>query len=182
MKTRIQKKVESLVKEVNEDWHLFGEREKLIVGVTGSKESLALVKVLNDIGQNVTAVYVSYDPEMSASFEDWCLQFGEFVSINGKKPVNQDNLKDPCDYCKRSRKIDTYNYATQTEFSTIAISLSREDIVENMLKGLFFNTKISNLKPKTKFFEVNMIYPFFLVPQYLLDRYCIEAGIEDHFG
>ena len=180
MKTRIEKRVKSLVKEADVRWNFYKRDEKVLVGVSGSKESLALLQLLSKFELQITAIFVNPSQERNSLLENWCRNYGDYVEVDfqiSKVNMHSQNFRNICERQERRIILD---YAQKNGISTIVCSQYREKIVENLLKSMFFDHKFSSYSPVEELYggKYRIVRPFYLVSQELIESFVLKDDFE----
>jgi tRNA 2-thiocytidine biosynthesis protein TtcA len=147
LETRIAKKATKAIV----DYSLIEDGDRVMVGLSGGKDSWALLQILDVLRQrapvkfslvavNVDSGYEGYQHQQIA---DACQARGwefhhEATSIGA---VIEDKLAadaTPCSLCARLRRGVLYRWATRVGASKIALGHHLDDFVETLLLNLFF--------------------------------------------
>lgn len=155
------------------DYGLIESGDKILVGVSGGKDSLALLEVLalraRDPKQNYTVVAahiavenVAYevDGEYIAAF---CERLGvELVQRTIRTTVNEGSEKPVCFVCSWNRRKALFEIAKEYDCNKLALGHHRDDAVESLLMSMMFNGTIASMPPKLAMFDdtFTLIRPF----------------------
>jgi len=168
--TRLENKIIDLILQADKQWSLFNPDERILIAISGGKDSLALLHLLELMNKNIKAVHVTLRESNSIRFiEENNLQ--NKVSVI---PANiLDNLKgnkNRCFTCSRKRKRCLVEFAEQHNIHTIAIGHHKDDVIETLLMNLIYSRELSTVKPKQPLFQghFSIIRPLYLVPEELL--------------
>jgi tRNA 2-thiocytidine biosynthesis protein TtcA len=104
--------------------------ERILVGVSGGKDSLALCLALTERKR-----WVPIDYSLTAAFIDW----REFPAFS-------------CYICSRNRKRILFGEAERVGAAKIALGHHLDDIVETTMLNLFFRGEFSTMMPVQRFF------------------------------
>ena len=180
MKTRIDERVKSLVKEASVRWIFFQKGERILVGVTGSKESLALLQILAEFELQITAIFVNPSKERNSLLEKWCRSYGDYVEIDYQMNQGSSTPEGFRNICKRKERRTILEYAQKHDISTIACAQYRDQIVENLLVNMLFNHKIISYLPVEELYggKYRIVRPFYLVPQDMMESILLKADYE----
>src|SRR5215207_6279567 len=148
LEARIAKKVTKAITEYN----LIEDGDRVMVGLSGGKDSWALLQILDVlrqrapitfslIGVTVDSGYDGYRHDLIAST---CEQRGwEYrIQHTGIGGVIEDLLEDnatPCSLCARLRRGVLYRIAKEVGATKIALGHHLDDFVETLLLNLFFS-------------------------------------------
>jgi tRNA 2-thiocytidine biosynthesis protein TtcA len=143
------------------DFHLLQDGDRLLVAMSGGKDSYALCALLHDLRKrapirfDLVAVHVDqghpgYD---GAPLEAWLraedvpyhvLHEDTFSVVTEKIPEG----KTYCSLCSRLRRGILYQAATDLGCNKIALGHHRDDALETLLLNLFFGGKLASMPPR----------------------------------
>lgn len=161
------------------DYALIENGDKVLVGVSGGKDSLALLEVLalrgRDPKYNYTVVAAHIAVE-NVSYEVDSTYIGEFCERLGVKclfrtihaEVRADSGKPACFVCSWNRRKALFEIAKENGCNKLALGHHRDDAVESLLMSMMFNGTMASMPPKLSMFNgtFTLIRPFI----YLSDR------------
>ncbi|HXG55281.1 MAG TPA: tRNA 2-thiocytidine(32) synthetase TtcA [Vicinamibacterales bacterium] len=148
LEARIAKKVTRAISEYN----MIQEGDRVMVGLSGGKDSWALIKVLDELRKrapisfSLVAVTVDsgYDGYRHDLIARTCEQHGWEYRIEHTQIGNvmEDILEasdTPCSLCARLRRGVLYRMATEVGATKIALGHHMDDFVETLLLNVFFS-------------------------------------------
>ncbi|MEW6609221.1 MAG: ATP-binding protein [bacterium] len=151
----LSKKVGKAIK----DYDMIQDEDKIIVAVSGGKDSLTLLEILRDrqryapIKFELLPVHIKIDFQNIdvARLEGYFKEKGYNYHI---EPINllKDNEKVECFYCTWSRKKTLFEVADRFGCKKIAVAHHKDDILETFLLNLIFHGEIGTMTPNEKFF------------------------------
>jgi tRNA 2-thiocytidine biosynthesis protein TtcA len=147
LETRIAKKTTKAIV----DFSLIEDGDRVMVGLSGGKDSWALIQVLDVLRQrapiqfslvavNVDSGYEGYRHEAVAeacAARGWEF-FSEHTSIGQVIDDKLDSDDTPCSLCARLRRGVLYRMARHVGATKIALGHHLDDFVETLLLNLFF--------------------------------------------
>ncbi len=147
LEARIAKKTTKAIK----DFNLIEDGDRVMVGLSGGKDSWALLQVLDELRQrapiefslvavNVDSGYKEYKHDVIAKT---CEQRGweyriEHTSIGDVMDDILDANATPCSLCARLRRGVLYRIATEVGATKIALGHHLDDFIETLLLNLLF--------------------------------------------
>jgi tRNA 2-thiocytidine biosynthesis protein TtcA len=147
LEARLAKKTTRAITEFN----LIEDGDRIMVGLSGGKDSWALIQVLDVLRQrspvrftfvavNVDSGYEQYRHDL---IEATCRERGwECRVVHTSIGDTMDELLEsdatPCSLCARLRRGVLYRLATQVGASKIALGHHADDFIETLLLNLFF--------------------------------------------
>jgi len=150
-------------KKIGEAIHEFGlirEGDRLMVGLSGGKDSLVLLVSLKALQQRspvrFTLEALTLDPtEGACSFEslrDFCTSLGiphHFVSVPIFRLIEERAEPSPCSFCANLRRGILSSFSRQKGCTTLSLGHHLDDVVETALLNLLFSGRFSSFSPLT---------------------------------
>lgn len=173
------------------DYGLITDGDHILIGLSGGKDSLALVELLGKRAQihvprfKVTAVHVrvkerDYHSDLSY-LEDFCsrvrvpliVKDTEIGEAKGKD-------KDPCFLCSWYRRKVLFDVAQELGCNKIALGHHKDDLVETLLMNLVFQGSIGTIPPLLQMekMPIQMIRPLCLIEEKDIAEYAERSGYE----
>ena len=182
---RLQSKLTKRFHKACADYGLIADGDHVLVGLSGGKDSLALVELLGKRAQifvprfRVTALHVrvrerAYLSDMSA-LEKFCQAFGVSLIVKDteitEKPARGE--KDPCFLCAWYRRKVLFETAQELGCNKIALGHHKDDIVETLLMNLVFQGAFATMPPclPMEKMPIQIIRPLCLIEEKDLVRY-----------
>lgn len=160
MEDRLFKNITRLVGRAIGDFGLIEERDRVLVALSGGKDSWTLLYALRALQRKapvrfeLSAATVHPGP---AAFECEALEARleqeniPHTRIDGRiVEIVNENLEpgtNPCSFCARLRRGVLYSYAADHGWNKIALGHHLDDFVETLLLNLFFNGSIKGMSP-----------------------------------
>lgn len=144
------------------DYHMIDDGDRILVAVSGGKDSLSLLKILQQrrsfvpIKYNLLAVHVDMGyhcihPRILADYfkkEGYDYHIAKVDILKGK-----DRSSITCFWCAWNRRKALFEAAAKFKCNKIAFGHHKDDICETILLNLFFNAEISAMVPKQELFK-----------------------------
>lgn len=155
---------------------LIEEGDKILIGLSGGKDSLALVELLGRRARiykprfSVVAVHVVMTNIPYQSDIDYlkshCEAYGiPFVLYETSFDPSTDTRKSPCFLCSWNRRKALFTVAKEHGCNKIALGHHMDDILETLLMNLTYQGAFSTMPPRLvmKKFDMTIIRPMCLV-------------------
>lgn len=154
------KRVTRLVGKAIGDFGLIEEGDRVLVALSGGKDSWTLLYALRDLQRKAPVAYevaaVTIHPG-SEGFTDAgiCERLRRdsvphrIIDGNILEVVNENLTAgtNPCSFCSRLRRGILYSFAIAEGWNKIALGHHLDDFVETLLLNLFFNGAIKGMSP-----------------------------------
>lgn len=173
------KRLLSYVRRAVDDYQLLEDQDRIAVGISGGKDSLALLCALKNLQRfypkhfeiMAFTVHTGFEDFHLEPVADYCASLGiayEVVDTQIQEIVfEHKKLSHPCSLCAKLRKGALNQAALKYGCNKIAFGHHRDDLIETMLLSLFFEGRFHSFSPKT-FWErsgLTLIRPFIYVPE-----------------
>jgi tRNA 2-thiocytidine biosynthesis protein TtcA len=162
--------------------------DRILVGLSGGKDSLALMWVLHErlfrvpIEYTLHAVYI--DPGFKGGFakglEAYCRETGYPLRVERSDygPISHSrvNRENPCFLCARLRRKRLFEIAHEIGCNKIALGHHKDDIIETLLMNMCYAGEISTMVPFQPFFDGKfvVIRPLGYTDEKLIQRFAGE--------
>lgn len=183
---KVERKLKKAVWKANEDFGLIKEGDKIMVCLSGGKDSYTMLEMLLHVQSspllNFDIIAVNLD-QKQPGFPEHILP--EYLQGRGVefKILEKDTYsvvvdkvpegKTMCSLCSRLRRGTLYTAAQELGCNKIALGHHREDILETFFLNLYFSGKLETMPPiyRTDDKKLLVIRPL---------AYCKEKDIEDY--
>ena len=186
------------------DYGLIADGDHVLVGLSGGKDSLALVEFLGKRSQvyvprfKVTAVHVrvkerDYHSDLSY-LEDFCARVRVPLIIRdteigdeargdeakGERREVKGKEKHPCFLCSWYRRKALFDVAQELGCNKIALGHHKDDLVETLLMNLIFQGSVATIPPLLQMekMPIEMIRPLCLIEEKEIQEYAELSGYE----
>lgn len=184
-----------LLKKVNKavrDYDLIKEGDRIVVAVSGGKDSLSLLKLLKvrqplvRESYQLVAVHVQSDldcggyvprEELEMLFQTEGVEYSfEEVSLvgEGEQGAEQPN----CFWCSWNRRKALFLAADRLRCNKVAFGHHADDVAQTTLLNLLYHGRLQTMEPKVPFFggKITVIRPLVYVPEKELARFARACG------
>jgi tRNA 2-thiocytidine biosynthesis protein TtcA len=175
------------------DYQMLEDGDRVMVGLSGGKDSWALLQVLDVLRQrapiafslvavNVDSGYKEYKHDVIAKTceaRGWEYRI-EHTDIGELIDDMLDADQTPCSLCARFRRGVLYRIATDVGATKIALGHHADDFIETLLLNLFFAGSLKAMPPKLVSDDGRhvVIRPLVYVGEDEARAYCKESGLE----
>lgn len=173
------------------DYDMIQEGDKIAIGVSGGKDSLALLLSLAKI-----RLYAPMKFEIIAITLDLGLEYTDFSSVQllcdelnipfyleetkiGHIVFNIRKEESPCSLCANLRRGALNNKAIELGCNKVALGHHRDDAIETLALSLFYEGRFHCFSPVTYLSrcKINVIRPLIYAKELQIIDYCKERGL-----
>jgi len=170
---------------------LIQDGDRILVGVSGGKDSLTLFRLLQERRNRVPTHYelipvhidLGFDAKRSEILKDFfeaqdLFYHIEFTDI-GRKANSSENRENPCFLCSWERRKRLFHLAHRFKCNKIALGHHKDDIIETLLLNIFYSGEISTMLPLQTLFKgkITLIRPLALLEEKKVERFAREIGL-----
>lgn len=169
---------------------LFAPDDRILIGLSGGKDSLVLVDCLSFINRvfcqqwNLRAVFVDipgvgYRSDR-AYLEEFCRYRNvEFTFAQIGVPFDPNHRKGPCFVCSWHRRKTLFGISREENYPRLALGHHMDDAIETLLLNMIFHASISSLPAALSMFggRMHLVRPLLFLSEAELSRYASETGI-----
>ena len=183
---RLQARLRGLVGKAIEDYAMIADGDRVMVCLSGGKDSYTLLDVLLSLRRSAPIAFelvaVNLDqkqpgfpahvlPEYLTAL-DVPFEILEQDTYSVVKRVIPEG-RTMCGLCSRLRRGRLYRYAAENGITKIALGHHRDDIVETLFLNMFFGGKLKAMPPKLLSEDARhvVIRPLAYVPEREIERY-----------
>lgn len=188
---KLEKKLCRLVGQAIGDFGMIEDGDKVMVCVSGGKDSYAMLDVLMKLRErapiNFEIVAVNLDqkqPNFPAEILPnylKCLGVQYHIEEQDTYSIVKRVIpegKTTCGLCSRLRRGILYRVADELGATKIALGHHRDDILETLMLNMFYAGKLKGMPPKLRSDDGKhiVIRPLAYVPEKLLERYAADMS------
>lgn len=186
---RLQIKLTKRFHKACAEYGLIAEGDHILIGLSGGKDSLALVELLGKRAQifvphfHVTALHVrvrerAYLSDFQA-METFCKAYHVPLLVKDTeigdipRDENTEKTKDPCFLCSWYRRKVLFDTAQELGCNKIALGHHKDDIVETLVMNLIYQGAFATMPPQLQMekMPLQVIRPLCLQEEKDLHRY-----------
>lgn len=169
----------SLVRRAVQDYNMISEGDRIAVGISGGKDSLAMLAVLKALQRFYTKKFELEAITVNVGFEgmnfepvkEYCSKIGVNYHIVDTEIADivfkERKEKNPCSLCAKMRKGALNSKVEELGCNKIALGHNRDDVIETFLMSLFYEGRIYCFSPYTYLSrrKIASIRPLIYVPE-----------------
>ncbi|MGD2279068.1 MAG: ATP-binding protein [Candidatus Omnitrophota bacterium] len=184
--TAAGERINSKVGKALHDYDLIGGGDRILVAVSGGKDSYTLLSLLKAIQGwapvkfELVAAHIKTDfrcgecmnkDDLRDLFEDMGVAY-KFREIN----VLDKEGKTTCFWCSWNRRKALFEMADELGCNKVALGHHKDDIAETVLMNLLYNGEISAMNPRQEIFEgkITIIRPLCYVEEKVIKKFAKE--------
>ncbi len=189
---RLSKRLLRVFGKTNVQFELIKEGDRVLVGLSGGKDSLSLIHLLKNMQRHAPfdfeflACTVSYgmEGEDYTSLHQHCLDYGIKHVVYETKiyDIAQDTIREGssfCSYFSRMRRGALATYAEDNGFNKIALGHHFDDAVESFFMNMFYNGVMRSMAPIYKAQrDFHIIRPLIEARESQLRAFATDNGFE----
>jgi len=171
-------------------YQMIADGDRIAVGLSGGKDSLALMWILNErksrapVNYQIFGIYI--DPGFEDSYAEKLLQFchaqGFYLKVErsnfGILAHSSKNRENPCFLCSRLRRKRLFEIASELGCSKIALGHHMDDIIETLFLNICYAGEISTMVPFQPLFNgnLNLIRPLAFTEENTIKKFAMEKA------
>jgi tRNA 2-thiocytidine biosynthesis protein TtcA len=191
-RTPLEQRIAKKATQAITDFNLIEDGDRIMVGLSGGKDSWALIQILDVLQQrapidfsivavNVDSGYEGYQhTQVAAACRERGWEFhSEHTTIGAVIDDKLDGDDTPCSLCARLRRGVLYRLAKKTGATKIALGHHLDDFVETVLLNLFFAGALKAMPARltSDNGEHVVIRPLVYVTEAEARAYCLERAL-----
>lgn len=176
----LSKKVDKAIR----DYNMIEEGDRVLVGVSGGKDSLSLLRLLiyrqrfAPVKYDLFAAYVRGDargPEIEVPdyFTDWLRNENVPFVVRDIMLTEDEQLPMNCERCGRNRRRTLFEIAEEQGCNKVALGHHLEDFSHTALLNLFYSGKLETMAFRRDYFggKFSVIRPLAYIREHELVRF-----------
>jgi len=186
-----EKEIRSLMGKAIHRYGMIQDGDRILVGVSGGKDSMSLLYLLHERKKRVPIQYelipvhvdIGFDLDDSEPlrtfFEERGLTYRIEKTDIGRLAHGPENRENPCFLCSWERRKLIFKLAHQLKCNKIAFGHHKDDIIETFLMNIFFSAQIGTMLPVQSLFKGKMtiIRPLTLLEEAQIERFAREMKL-----
>jgi len=160
---RLERRLETRVGRAIGDFELIEPGDRILVGVSGGKDSWALLHLLRRLQRKAPVPFELLALNVDQGFPGYRADIVEEYLVRERYAYEMRNARinltvkekiQPgetfCSLCARLRRGALYRYADELGCNKIALGHHADDFIETLLLNLFFNGQIKAMHPRLR--------------------------------
>lgn len=168
------------------DYNLIEEKDKILIAVSGGKDSLTLLKLLKErqrwspVKYEILCAHIETDFHCLSCIHTETLESifkeAQVQCIFKKIKVLDEDKKTSCFWCSWNRRKALFEIAKSHGCNKVALGHHKDDIIETTLLNLFFQGEFSSMNPRQELFngKIAIIRPLCHVEEEAIKKYAKE--------
>ncbi|MCX5680543.1 MAG: tRNA 2-thiocytidine(32) synthetase TtcA [Candidatus Omnitrophica bacterium] len=169
------------------DYDLIKDKDRILVAVSGGKDSLTMLELLNErkkwapIDYDLIAMHIETDHRcggcihtkiLKKFFEDRGIEY-----VFKKIKVLDKNKKTSCFWCSWNRRKALFLAADRLGCTKIALGHHKDDIIETLLLNIFYHGEFAAMNPRQELFggKIVLIRPLCYVEEGAMKKFAKES-------
>jgi tRNA 2-thiocytidine biosynthesis protein TtcA len=180
-----EKEIRSLVGKAIHHYGLIQDGDRILVAVSGGKDSLSLLHLLKERLKRVPIHYDLFTVHIDLGFDsgradilrDYFEKEGLTYHIEltdiGKRANSSENRENPCFLCAWERRKKLFQLANRFKCNKVALGHHKDDIIETLLLNIFYSGEISTMLPLQSLFKgkITIIRPLSFLEEKTIDKF-----------
>ena len=184
------------IRKADQTYNLINHGDKIMVGLSGGKDSMALLYCLNlyrkfshtEFELQPVTLDLGFPGFNPKPLQEYCKSLGLKLIVSDSKEVyeilciqqEKQGLKHlPCSICSRMKKAAINKVANEMGFNKVAFAHHADDAIETLLMNQIYGGRIATFSPKMHLENANIdfIRPFLLVHEKDIKSFIKEENI-----
>lgn len=181
---RLRYRLDRQLRKAVRDYQMIADDDVLLIGLSGGKDSLALVQLLGDMSRvfrpkfrcvalHVQMTNIPYSADVDF-LRAHCLEHNvEFVLAERSFDAHSNPRKSPCFLCSWHRRKALFETAQAMHCQKVVLGHHRDDILETLLMNMFFQGSIQAMPAKLQMdkMPLQVIRPLCLIDEVDLQQF-----------
>jgi len=187
---KYRKDIWSLFVKACQEFELIQENDKIMVCISGGKDSFLLAKCMEEIKRhgkvNFDLCFVCMNPGYSEKNRKLIISNAKKLNIDLEMfdsdifDIVKDVDRSPCYLCARMRRGCLYNKAKELGCNKIALGHHFDDVIETILLSMFYGAEVKTMMPKLhseNFEGLELIRPLYFVHEEAVKSWAKTNGL-----
>ena len=167
------------------------DSDRVLVGVSGGKDSLTLLHLLTTLKQRAPVLFTLVPVHIDPGFDEgagsrlkaYVDRHYEALHVektdHGITAHSRKNRENPCFLCSRLRRKRLFELAREYGCRKIALGHNKDDLIETLFINILYTGKIGTMKPRQSFFKgkLDIIRPLSYLESDQIGRFARVLGM-----
>lgn len=184
---RLRYRLDRQMRKAIRDYAMIDDGDNLLIGLSGGKDSLALVALLGDMSRvfrpqfKVYALHVQmsnipYQADVDFLRSHCQAHAVEFLLRERSFDAHSDTRKSPCFLCSWNRRKALFECAQELSCGKVVLGHHRDDFLETLLMNMFFQGSIQAMPPSLQMdkMPIKVIRPLCLIDETDLQEFALQ--------
>lgn len=184
-----EEKITQLFNTALRDYRLINDGDRILVGLSGGKDSLALLQLLAKRSRiffprfQVEAAFIRMKNIPYQNDEAYLQGFADSLNVTlhiveTSFDETTDKRHTHCFLCSWNRRKQLFELAKQLKCNKIALGHNKDDIMQTALMNMTFQGMFDTMRPSLQMdkFPMTIIRPLCLIRERLLQQHAEEQG------
>lgn len=182
-KSYLQKLINHLIGKAVVQYEMIKDGDRVLVAVSGGKDSLTLLWFLRErlkwvpINYKIIALHIDmgFGTRSGERMEEFFRENGFDYKVikTDIGPRSYKEKENPCFLCSRRRRKLIFETAQELGCPKIAFGHHKDDVIETLFLNILYSGSISTMLPVQDFFEgrFKIIRPLYMVDEELINKF-----------
>lgn len=175
------------------DYSMILDKDNILVGVSGGKDSLALLNILFSFQKKAPVEFTVFPVYIDLGFENsFAKELEAYINKHygalrieytdyGVYAHSKRNRENPCFLCSRLRRKRLFEIAQELGCKKIALGHNKDDIIETFFINMLYAGKLGTMKPGQSFFndKFQIIRPMSYIEKDDIIEFCSKSDIPE---
>ena len=190
------RQVLAAVRRADQTYNLINHGDKIVIGLSGGKDSIVLTYVLSlyqkfshtDFVIQPVTLDLGFDGFNPSGMKSFCESLGLNLIVEDSKEVYPILLKQkelqnlehlPCSICSRMKKAAINKVANELGFNKVAFAHHADDAIETLIMNAIYGSRIATFSPKMHLEKANIdfIRPLLLTHEKQIEQLIKEENL-----
>ncbi len=184
---RLRYRLDRQMRKAIRDYQMIEDGDALLIGLSGGKDSLALVELLGDMScvfrpqfkvyaLHVQMTNIPYQTDIAFLRAHCHAHHVEFLLQERSFDTHTDTRKSPCFLCSWNRRKALFETAQALSCQKVVLGHHRDDFLETLLMNMFFQGSIQAMPPALQMdkMPIKVIRPLCLIDEVDLQEFAVQ--------
>lgn len=184
---RLRYRLDRQMRKAIRDYQMIDDGDAVLIGLSGGKDSLALVELLGDMSRvfrpqfkvyalHVQMTNIPYQADVDFLRSHCQAHAVEFLLRERSFDAHSDTRKSPCFLCSWNRRKALFETAQELACQKVVLGHHRDDFLETLLMNMFFQGSIQAMPPLLQMdkMPLQVIRPLCLIDELDLQEFALQ--------